>query len=74
MPIYEYVCRSCGYQKEVLQKINDPVLVDCPECAKPSFHKMVSSSSFQLKGDGWYETDFKSKKTPKDNKGSGDSK
>jgi putative FmdB family regulatory protein len=74
MPIYEYVCSSCGYQKEVLQKISDPVLVDCPECGQKSYNKIVSSSSFQLKGEGWYETDFKTKKKPSETKASGDSK
>lgn len=72
MPIYEYVCRSCGFQKEVLQKMSDPALIECPECGKPTFHKKISSSSFQLKGEGWYETDFKSKKKPQKTSG-GDS-
>ncbi len=73
MPIYEYVCSSCGYLKEILQKISDPAVVDCPECNKPSFNKRVSSSSFQLKGEGWYETDFKTKKKSTESTSSGGS-
>src|SRR5216110_3361909 len=59
MPIYEYRCSSCGFQKEYLQKLSDPVLTDCPECGKQTFSKMVSAAGFQLKGSGWYATDFK---------------
>jgi putative FmdB family regulatory protein len=59
MPIYEYRCSSCGFQKEYLQKINDPVLSVCPECNKSTFSKMLSAAGFQLKGSGWYATDFK---------------
>ncbi|MGB1556397.1 MAG: FmdB family zinc ribbon protein [Oceanococcaceae bacterium] len=60
MPIYEYVCRSCGHEMEVLQKISDPVLSDCPACADSSLQKKVSAAGFRLAGSGWYETDFKS--------------
>lgn len=60
MPIYEYQCTECGYQTEVLQKISDAPLKDCPECGKPTMKKMVSAAAFRLKGGGWYETDFKS--------------
>jgi len=60
MPIYEYQCTECGYQTEVLQKISDEPLKDCPECGKPAMKKMVSAAAFRLKGGGWYETDFKS--------------
>ena len=60
MPIYEYQCTECGYQTEVLQKISDEPLKDCPECGKPTMKKMVSAAAFRLKGGGWYETDFKS--------------
>lgn len=60
MPIYEYQCPGCGHQLEALQKISDPVLVECPECHEPSLKKKVSAASFRLKGGGWYETDFKS--------------
>ncbi len=59
MPIYEYQCESCGTRLEKLQKISDPVLKDCPECKNASLKKMISATSFRLKGTGWYETDFK---------------
>jgi len=59
MPIYEYRCSSCGFQKEYLQKIADPVMSVCPECHKQTFSKMLSAAGFQLKGSGWYATDFK---------------
>ena len=62
MPIYEYQCSECGYQTEVLQKISDEPLKDCPKCGKPTMKKMVSAAAFRLKGGGWYETDFKSGK------------
>lgn len=61
MPIYEYRCGACGFQKEFLQRISDAQLKDCPECGKPSFSKMVTAAGFQLKGSGWYVTDFKNK-------------
>lgn len=61
MPIYEYRCSSCGYEKEYLQKVSDPLLTQCPECAKPTFEKLVSAAGFQLKGNGWYVTDFRDK-------------
>lgn len=60
MPIYEYRCATCGFQKEFLQKLNDTPLTTCPECGKESFGKMVTAAGFQLKGSGWYATDFKS--------------
>jgi len=59
MPIYEYRCSSCGFQKEYLQKISDPVMSVCPECHKQTFSKMLSAAGFHLKGSGWYATDFK---------------
>ena len=59
MPIYEYRCSSCGFQKEYLRKLSDPTLTDCPECGKQTFSKMLSAAGFQLKGSGWYATDFK---------------
>jgi len=62
MPIYEYQCTECGYQTEVLQKIADDPLQDCPQCHKPAMKKMVTAAAFRLKGGGWYETDFKSGK------------
>ena len=65
MPIYAYRCESCGFAKDVLQKISDPVLTDCPECGKSSFKKQVTAAGFQLKGTGWYATDFRGGGTPK---------
>jgi putative FmdB family regulatory protein len=62
VPIYEYRCASCGAELEKLQKISDPPLIECPECGKDSLVKLVSASSFRLKGSGWYETDFKTGK------------
>ena len=59
MPIYEYRCQSCGHQQEFLQKVSDAPLTTCPQCAKPSFSKMLSAAGFHLKGSGWYATDFK---------------
>jgi putative FmdB family regulatory protein len=59
MPIYEYRCTSCGFQKEYLKKISDPVMTLCPECDKQTFSKMLTAAGFQLKGSGWYATDFK---------------
>jgi len=59
MPIYAYKCESCGFAKDVLQKMSDPLLTDCPTCGKPSFQKQVTAAGFQLKGSGWYATDFK---------------
>lgn len=59
MPIYSYRCESCGYQKDHLQKLSDPVLSSCPECGLASYVKQVTAAGFQLKGSGWYATDFK---------------
>ena len=59
MPIYEYRCASCGFQKEYLQRLSDPLLKVCPECNKETFGKMLTAAGFQLKGGGWYATDFK---------------
>ena len=61
MPIYEYRCGACGFQKEYLQRMSDAPLTDCPECGKSEFNKMVTAAGFQLKGNGWYVTDFKNK-------------
>ena len=60
MPIYEYVCRACGKQSEIIQKISDRPEKKCPLCGKPKLEKLMSASGFRLKGGGWYETDFKS--------------
>ena len=59
MPIYEYRCLECGFQDEYLQKLSEPQLTVCPTCGKESFRKLVSAAGFQLKGSGWYATDFK---------------
>jgi putative FmdB family regulatory protein len=59
MPIYEYRCDACGHEKEVLQRMSDKPLAKCPKCGKRRFHKLVSAAGFQLKGTGWYATDFK---------------
>jgi putative FmdB family regulatory protein len=59
MPIYAYKCASCGFAKDVLQKISDPQLTDCPQCGAPAFTKQLTAAGFQLKGSGWYATDFR---------------
>ena len=61
MPIYEYRCDACGHQEEFLQRVSEPPLTECPVCHKPTFSKMLSAAGFQLKGSGWYATDFKNK-------------
>ncbi len=59
MPIYEYQCHACGHTFDKLQKIDDQPLIDCPKCYKPALKKLVSAAGFQLKGTGWYATDFR---------------
>ena len=59
MPIYAYRCASCGFEKDHLQKLSDPVLHTCPECGQEAYQKQVTAAGFQLKGNGWYATDFK---------------
>ena len=59
MPIYEYRCKECAHEVEELQKLSDPPLVTCPACGKPTLQKLVSAAGFQLKGSGWYVTDFR---------------
>jgi len=59
MPIYEYECGACGHRLEVIQKMSDPALTDCPGCGKSELKKLISAAGFQLKGTGWYATDFK---------------
>jgi putative FmdB family regulatory protein len=59
MPIYAYKCESCGLAKDVLQKISDAPLTDCPACGASAFKKQLTAAGFQLKGSGWYATDFK---------------
>ena len=60
MPIYAYRCAACGHAKDVLQKLSDPLLHSCPACGAEAFTKQVTAAGFQLKGSGWYATDFKS--------------
>ena len=59
MPIYEYECGACGHRFEVIQKMSDPALTGCPRCRKSELKKLISAAGFQLKGTGWYATDFK---------------
>ena len=59
MPIYEYACDNCDHALDALQKISDDPLTDCPECGEASLKRQISAPRFRLKGDGWYETDFK---------------
>jgi hypothetical protein len=63
MPIYAYKCSACGFAKDVLQKISDAPLSDCLSCGQPAFEKQVTAAGFQLKGSGWYVTDFRGDKT-----------
>ncbi len=62
MPIYEYACKACGHTFDVLQKMSDAPLTDCPACGAAELRKLISAPSFRLKGSGWYETDFKQDK------------
>jgi len=59
MPIYGYACKHCGHTLDALQKIADDPLVDCPDCGRPELKRQLSAPRFRLKGQGWYETDFK---------------
>lgn len=59
MPIYAYLCEACGHRQDVLQKLSDPVLSSCPACGAPRFVKQLTAAGFQLKGSGWYATDFR---------------
>ena len=59
MPIYEYVCKKCDHTLDALQKMSDDPLLDCPECGEPALKRLLSAPRFRLKGEGWYETDFK---------------
>jgi putative FmdB family regulatory protein len=69
MPIYEYRCDACGHQEEHLQKLSEAPIAACPACNKPSYRKLLSAAGFQLKGSGWYATDFKTTgKKPADKK------
>ncbi len=64
MPIYAYKCDACGHAKDVLQKMSDAPLTDCPACGAAVFKKQLTAAGFQLKGSGWYATDFKGGATP----------
>lgn len=64
MPIYAYLCSQCGFRKDVLQKLSDAALSVCPHCGAAAFEKQLSAPSFQLKGTGWYATDFKNSGKP----------
>ena len=64
MPIYAYRCSACGHSKDVLQKMSDPVLTICPACGASAFEKQVTAAGFQLKGSGWYVTDFRGGQKP----------
>ena len=59
MPIYAYRCSACGHQQDHLQKMSDALLTDCPQCGKAAYKKMLTAAGFQLKGSGWYVTDFR---------------
>ncbi len=74
MPIYEYRCSSCGFQKEYLQKVTDPVKTVCPECGKKTFSKMLTAAGFHLKGSGWYATDFRNPKPAAKTESKGETK
>ena len=65
MPIYAYRCEACGHAKDVLQKISDAPLTTCPACGAEAFAKQVTAAGFQLKGSGWYATDFRGGSTAK---------
>ncbi|UUZ56502.1 zinc ribbon domain-containing protein [Massilia sp. H-1] len=71
MPIYAYRCDECGFAKDVLQKVSDPVLTVCLACGKPSFKKQLTAAGFQLKGTGWYATDFRGGTPPSTGTASG---
>lgn len=73
MPIYEYACKSCGHRLDALQKMSDDRLVDCPDCGEPELRRLLSAPRFRLKGEGWYETDFKKDNQRNLAKGDGDS-
>ena len=74
MPIYEYRCTLCGQEHEVLQKVSEPPLTECPSCGKPGMQKRLTAAGFQLKGSGWYATDFKGGTKKSDDKTKTDSK
>lgn len=73
VPIYAYKCRVCGHQKEVIQKMSDAPLTTCPECGKEALIKQITSAGFQLKGTGWYVTDFRGGRSSSDSGSGGQS-
>ena len=68
MPIYAYKCSSCGHQRDVLQKVSDAPLKECPDCGAAAFAKQLTAAGFQLKGSGWYATDFRNGSAKPDGK------
>lgn len=68
MPFYEYRCSACNHEFDAMQKMSDAPLTNCPECQQPSLVKLISAAGFQLKGSGWYVTDFKDKPKQSDDK------
>jgi putative FmdB family regulatory protein len=68
MPIYEYRCAACGHQEDHLQKVSEAPLTKCPACGKKKYQKQLTAAGFQLKGSGWYATDFKSTAKKADDK------
>ena len=73
MPIYEYQCTACGHHLEEIQKFSDEALTDCPKCHKPALNKLISAAGFQLKGSGWYLTDYSNKGKSKETQAKSDS-
>ena len=71
MPIYAYRCSSCGFEKDVLQKLSDPTLTQCPHFGKEAFGRTLTAPAFQLKGTGWYVTDFRENGAKKEGKDGG---
>jgi putative FmdB family regulatory protein len=69
MPIYDYRCTSCGFEKEYLQKVSDPVMTICPQCHQETLVKKLTAAGFQLKGSGWYVTDFRNGSAQKSSSG-----
>jgi putative FmdB family regulatory protein len=74
MPIYEYECAECGHRLESIQKVTEAPLTDCPSCGKVGLKRLISAAGFQLKGGGWYATDFKNSSKKKESAGDGVSK
>jgi putative FmdB family regulatory protein len=74
MPIYEYRCEACGHQEDHLQKVSEAPLTKCPACGKKKYKKQLSAAGFQLKGSGWYATDFKTSASKKTDDAKADSK